>query len=718
MPAVSGHIRPGSLLGGSYQVLRSIGQGRMGEVFEATHTRLAGRYAVKVLAPEVRNHPDFLERFAREAKVTSSLRHPGIVQVIDFDTTPDGSSYLVVEFLEGETLGQVLAREGRLPLGRTIAITRQIASALAAAHRQEVLHRDLTPRNIFLLPAVEDEKERVKVLDFGISKMRFASQTAAGLAVVAESPEVMAPEQAAGDEDVDAGVDQFSLAAIVYQMLAGQPAFKGESATTVTYRIIYDDPVPLRQLRPELPAGIDAVLARALSKNRALRFPSIGEFSRELRVAAQTGAVAAPADELDSRGSAVTAVRALPPGTGRADAEGGVDAKGDGRDGRPAVRPPEESAPVVLQGHPLTDRAVLVAGGARAAFRQTGALSRTRDEHVPLDVRARFREVLRSRRARPVLGGVGGFVLLVVVIALLRGGRSTAPTATAMAAPTDSTVASGQVPAGTAPSPGQAAPAIGTPKAGPTIQPIVEPMKHVDDTAAAAPSEAAATQPALAAAMGGTGGAADETGGLAFELASEPAGLPVWIDGKPYPDAEHQAHTSTRGTLSVGAHRIEILAKDGYEPWRKTVDIRADRANRFLARLKEKDPAEIFQELTPPSTGKPVATAQPAAALNEAGLVPAALVKPAAPPVTPPLVSPGPCSLSVGSLPWATIWVDGQSTGRHTPTVALPLPCGKHQLHLKRDDQPIDFTTEIVLLPGKPLKRVFNFDATGRRLAK
>src|SRR5438552_3065687 len=289
----------------------------MGEVFEATHIRLAGRYAVKVLAPEVRNHPEFLQRFAREAKVTSSLRHPGIVQVIDFDTTPDGSPYLVVEFLEGETLGQVLAREGRLPLGRTIAITRQIASALAAAHRQDVIHRDLTPQNIFLLPAVEDEKERVKILDFGISKMRFASQTAANLAVVTGAPELMAPEQAAGDEDIDAGVDQFSLAAIVYQMLAGQPAFtfKGESAATVTYRIIYDDPVPLRQLRPELPAGIDAVLARALSKNRALRFPSIGEFSRELRVAGQAWAFAAPADELDSRSSAVP-VRARAPGAG------------------------------------------------------------------------------------------------------------------------------------------------------------------------------------------------------------------------------------------------------------------------------------------------------------------------------------------------------------------------------------------------------------------
>src|SRR5204863_9814746 len=132
------------------------------------------------------------------------------------------------------------------------------------------------------------------------------------------------------------------------------------------------------------------------------------------------------------------------------------------------------------------DRAVLVAGDARAAFRLTGAFRRTSDERVRLDARARFREVLRSPRARPVLGGVGAFVLLLVLIVVLRGGRSSAPTATAMAAPTDSTAAFAQASAGRPSSPGQAAPATGAARTGPTIEPIVEPMKHVDDTAAAA----------------------------------------------------------------------------------------------------------------------------------------------------------------------------------------------------------------------------------------
>lgn len=699
----------------------------MGEVFEATHARLAGRYAVKVLVPEVRNHPESLQRFAREAKVTSSLRHPGIVQLIDFDTTPDGSPYVVVELLEGENLGQVLAREGRLLLGRTIAITRQIASALAAAHRQDVIHRDLTPQKIFLLPAVDDERERVKVLDFGLSKLLFASQNVAGLAVVIGTPQYVAPELAEGDEDVDAGVDQFSLAAIVYEMLAGQPAFGGESPATVSYRIAYKDPVPLRHLRPELPAGIDAVLAQALSKNRALRFPSIAEFSRELRVAARKEEVAAPTEDLDSRSSQVTVIRAVPQGPDDAGAGGGVGVLGQGREadagGRTVARQPEESAPIVLQAQPLAERAVLVAGGARATFRTTGALRRVSDERVRLGARARFGGVVRSVRARPVRGGVGAVILLLVVIALVRGGRSSAP---ASATPTGSTVASGEVSVGAPASPGLAAPATGTAKPGPTIEPIIEPMEHVDGSAADAPSEDGAPQPAPTvhavsgtfAAMSGAGGAAGELGGLTFELASEPAGLPVWIDGKPYPDAERQAHTSTRGTLSAGVHRIEVVAKEGYEPWRKTVEIRADRANRFLARLKERDPGEIFQDLTPSPNAKPVAAAQPTATPDAAGLVPAALVKPAIPPVAPPLVLAGPCTLSVGSLPWTTIWVDGQSTGRHTPTVALPLPCGKHLLQLKRDDQPIDLTTEIVLLPGAPLKRVFHFDAAGRRLAK
>jgi serine/threonine protein kinase len=735
---VSGRIEPGSILGGSYRVVRSIEKGRMGEVFEAAHVRLGGRYAVKMLSPEVRSHPELLQQLAHDARVTSSLRHPSILQFIDFDTAPDGSPYLVVELLEGEELGQVLARDGRLPLARTIAITRQIASALAAAHRQDVIHRDLTPHDIFLLPAVDDDKERIKVLDFGMWKLRRVVQKAEDLAPVVGTAHFVAPEQVEGEEDVDAAVDQFSLAAIVYEMLAGQPAFRSESPATVTDRIVPEAPTPLAQVRPELPAGIGAVLARALSKNRTQRFPSIAEFSRELRLAAQAGEAATGAEGLaspSSEGSEVTVNRVLPREPGATDVRSDVAVRDEGReadsDARPQVRPSETSAPVVLQAHPRTERAALVpAGGSGTTFRLSGAPRPAGNQRARLGAPARFRQILGSPRVRPALGAAGAIALVVIASALMRGGRSSALPASGSAAPVGATLASGQVSSGAPPSPGQAVAANGVAtKPGPTIEPIIEPIepiKRVDGTAAPAPSGSVAAKlaPTVEAAsvafgaVNGTGGAGGDLAGLPFELASEPPGLPVWIDGKPYPDAERQARTWTRGMLPAGVHRVEIVAKEGYEPWRKTVEIRADRANRFMARLKAKDPDAIAEDLSPSPAMKPAPATQPATTPAMAGLVPAALVKPAAPPVPRRPALDGACALSVGSLPWATIWVDGQSTGRHTPTVALPLPCGKHLLHLKRDDQPIDFTTEIVLIPGAVLKRVFHFGAAGQRLAK
>jgi len=597
----------------------------MGSVYEARHARLAGRYAVKVLHPEVQQHPDVLQRFEREARITSALRHPGIVQVIDFNTTPDGAPYLVMEYLEGEDLAQLLTREGPLPLTRTARITSQIAGALAAAHRRGVVHRDLKPQNIFLVPSDdEDEPERAKVLDFGISKIRSVSHKLTAAQVVMGTPQFMAPEQAEGKEDLDAAVDQFALGAIVYEMLIGRPAFTGDTVAAVIYQIVHQNPLPLRRFRPDLPAAVEQVLSVALAKDRTRRFLSVTDFARRLRAAAgdpvaaaESGSVDAPAPERSR------AVVTAPPAPARAPAES-------------------------------VDRALTI-----TLRRLTGGLRR-------------WRTVLGTRAGKIALGG-GAFALcavIVLVAAAARSSRPGAPTASSSAPPAPRSAAN---PKGTA-----VAPAL--------IAPVVAPI------AATGASEGAAPAPPT-------------PGAAAFELASDPSGVPVWIDGKPFPNPEQQASTWARGELPTGSHKIE-LTKPGYHPWRRTVEIRAGRPNRFLARLQKEDPGEIFTQL------------KPGMALNPEPPPPGRASAP-----TRDLAQPsrpggsGPCSMTVGSVPWTELWVDGTNTHRHTPVAGFLAPCGPHRIELRRADLRIHLTTEVDLAPGRNAKLIYHFDGAGQVVA-
>jgi tRNA A-37 threonylcarbamoyl transferase component Bud32 len=290
----------------------------MGEVYEATHERLALRYAVKFLQAGTRENPEALPRFMREAQITSRLRHPGIVSVVDFNTLPSGVAYLVMEYLEGESLGQVLARTGPMPLARVVDITDQLSAALAAAHLQGVVHRDMHPQNVFVVPGTGGQTERMKVLDFGISKFAAVSQKITGTAAVIGTPQYMSPEQAEGKTDeLDAASDQFSLAAIVYELLTGRPAFSGETLASVAYQVVHGQPDPIQKYRPELPVEIESVVARGLAKNKQDRFPSVSEFAVHLRWTATL-----PGNEVSPKPGAAltndveetTAVSALPSG--------------------------------------------------------------------------------------------------------------------------------------------------------------------------------------------------------------------------------------------------------------------------------------------------------------------------------------------------------------------------------------------------------------------
>ncbi|HEX3697166.1 MAG TPA: protein kinase [Polyangia bacterium] len=277
-------LNPGTLLAETYKIVRLIGTGGMGEVYEASHTRLTGRYAVKVLHHHWAGDPRAIVRFGREAQITSGLRHPNIVAIIDFDYTPAGAPYLVMEFIDGVELAAVIAAEAPLQPARVVRIVDQIASALTAVHARNIVHRDLKPQNIFLVPGERPGDERVKLVDFGISKVRAASVALTGERAVLGTPQYMAPEQAQAAGEVDGRADQFALAAIVYEMLTGRMAFPGDRVEIVVYRISHEEPRPLG---PAWGPGLASVIMRALAKNPAQRYPSTDDFAAALRAAVE-----------------------------------------------------------------------------------------------------------------------------------------------------------------------------------------------------------------------------------------------------------------------------------------------------------------------------------------------------------------------------------------------------------------------------------------------
>ncbi len=268
----------------TYRVTRLLGRGGMGAVWAAEHLRLPGRQvAVKVLlSPGVATGEAFA-RFRREAEIASRLGHPHIVQVLDFHTLPTGEPYIILELLQGETLAQRLQR-GPVALDEALAITRQVGSALQAAHRAGVVHRDLKPDNVFLCtPQEEMPGPNVKVLDFGISKIRGSQTVATQDAVLMGTPQYMAPEQALGkNTSIDARTDVFALGAIVYEMLGGAPAFGGSSLAEVVYKVVHAQPQPLAQLRSGLPLNVLSAVDRALQKDPAHRPTDVSAFVGEL----------------------------------------------------------------------------------------------------------------------------------------------------------------------------------------------------------------------------------------------------------------------------------------------------------------------------------------------------------------------------------------------------------------------------------------------------
>lgn len=272
-------IEVGTVLHETYRIDKVLGQGGMGAVYQASHVRLPKKFAIKVLHPDALKNPDAYARFRREAEITSSIGHPNIVEVQDWNQI-DGQPYLVMEYLDGTDLGVLLKRGGALAPERALAIAKAIASALGAAHAADVVHRDLKPANIFL--SKKGGQEVIKIVDFGISKLAGATDIQTKTTDVIGTPAYMSPEQARGKAaNVDGRADQFSLATMCYEMLSGRRAFLtggDDSLYAIIYRIVNEDP----KAWPGASEAVMSVLWRGMSKTAEERYPNVAEFAQAL----------------------------------------------------------------------------------------------------------------------------------------------------------------------------------------------------------------------------------------------------------------------------------------------------------------------------------------------------------------------------------------------------------------------------------------------------
>jgi eukaryotic-like serine/threonine-protein kinase len=275
LPAPPSALAPGTLVG-EYRVEHKLGEGGMATVYAAIHPLIGKRAAIKVMSPKLSVDTASVARFALEARAVNRIGHPNIVDVFSFGRLPDGRSYFVMEWLQGETLYERMWRQhGPMPLVDFIHIIDQICDALEAAHDKEIVHRDLKPANIFLCP-VRGRPDRVKLLDFGVAKLAQPGSprwTSAGSVV--GTPEYVSPEQARG-RDVDARADIYSLGVIAYEMVLGrQPFLSDNSADAIQMHLMASPPRP-SILWPDIPPALETLLLRLLCKDPDGR-PSLAE---------------------------------------------------------------------------------------------------------------------------------------------------------------------------------------------------------------------------------------------------------------------------------------------------------------------------------------------------------------------------------------------------------------------------------------------------------
>src|SRR5437764_11267213 len=268
------------MLAGRYQLGEVIGHGGMAEVHRGRDVRMGREVAIKLLRPDLARDPSFQGRFRREAQAAAALNHPAIVAVYDTgEDQRDGvvTPYIVMEYVQGRTLREVLASEGRLLPQRALEITAQICAALEQAHRAGIVHRDIKPANVMLTSTGE-----VKVMDFGIARaVTGTAGTMTQTAAVIGTAHYLSPEQARG-EHVDTRSDVYSTGCLLYELLTGGPPFSGDSAVAVAYQHVREEPVPPSRIEPDVTPPLDAIVLKAMAKNAANRYQTAGEMRADI----------------------------------------------------------------------------------------------------------------------------------------------------------------------------------------------------------------------------------------------------------------------------------------------------------------------------------------------------------------------------------------------------------------------------------------------------
>jgi serine/threonine protein kinase len=274
----------GRTVAGKYKLTRCIGQGGMGTIFEAEHSLIGNRVAVKLLHEPFAAKREPVQRLYREAQATGVIGHPNIIKVHDVGETEEGVPFLVMELLEGESLGDHIERNGPRPLGFVLDVAIQMLSALNAAHQAGIIHRDLKSDNVFLL-RTDDEALRIKILDFGISKI--ATPESEGLKLTQTgtllgTPYYMSPEQASGKSDLDYRIDIYAAGVIIHEALLGVVPHRADNYNALLIEIITEDVEPFRYMRPDIPPRLEAAVLKALARSRDERWANALDLMEEL----------------------------------------------------------------------------------------------------------------------------------------------------------------------------------------------------------------------------------------------------------------------------------------------------------------------------------------------------------------------------------------------------------------------------------------------------
>ncbi len=279
-------FQPGQVVGDRYRVVRKLGGGGMADVYLCEDLTLGRNVAIKVLLQRYLSDPTFVERFRREAKAAAGLNQQNLVAIYDWGEL-DGTYYIVMEYVEGETLKDRIRRRGRLSGNEAVLVGMQLLAAIDFAHRSGIIHRDIKPQNVMI-----DTAGTAKVMDFGIARAGDSGMTEAGS--ILGTAQYLAPEQAKG-HPVDERSDLYSVGVVLYEMLTGTVPFKGDSAVTVALKHVNEVPVEPAQLVPGLPYSLNQIVLKAMAKDPADRYQSAAEFGRDLRSAREGGPVQAAA---------------------------------------------------------------------------------------------------------------------------------------------------------------------------------------------------------------------------------------------------------------------------------------------------------------------------------------------------------------------------------------------------------------------------------------